>query len=244
MGASALVVGRPPDVGDEDSLSLADLARHREATFRAAGQALLYPNAERLGAAAELAREPLDVAAGLSVLAGFGNWQRLLNGVIGLAESVTPALENRYNRLFSVAVRTVPCPPVESSYRGELDQAGWVLAELEREYAAAGLRVSSDVRTPPDHVAIELEFMALLCGHEVQAWGNGERESTTSLTRLLRREVDFLERHLGVWLPLFAARVAAEAPGSLYAQITDDITSFVQHDRYLVTALHQLSGAA
>jgi len=64
----------------------------------------------------------------------------------------------------------------ESVYReGKLLQESTF--QIARLYYDAGLKLSEDFKLPPDHIAVEFEFMAYLCFNEV----NGSKTPITKL---------------------------------------------------------------
>ncbi len=231
----------------DDPLPLADLAHYREATYRLSSLALLYPEDERRGALASDARDLLDAGTPLSEFACFPQWQKLLRVLASVGNEDGARLRKQHVSLFAVGRPDVPCPPFESHYRGDgVTSAGEILAQLEGEYAQAGLELAGDVGEPPDHVALELGFMATLCGREAEAWDHVEDRGRASEapSTLQRWQRDFLTRHLGVWLPAFAADLEKVAPGSVYTGVSALASTFIRHDRDLLTALLEANAAA
>lgn len=95
------------------------------------------------------------------------------------AEELAEALRREYTELFLIP----PKPPVslyEAHYSGE--KATHVLLRLNDFYRKAGLQKAKEYREREDHLALELEFMYILC----------EKKSK------LKRE--FLA-HLNSWVP-------------------------------------------
>jgi TorA maturation chaperone TorD len=216
-------------------MPLAHLARFREATYRLLSQTFLYPDEECLREAAAAASELRREGVALARFAFFDRWSELLRFVEGLSQRETAKIQQEFVPLFLVNPQGVPCPPYESVYRDPTGwPTGWLLAEVEREYAAAGLAPSPDLGELPDHVAVELEFIAVLCGREAQAW---EEESLSLGIGALRRQKAFLDSHLALWLPGFARQVTAAVGGGVYAVISQGAEVFVSHDRDLIGTL-------
>jgi TorA maturation chaperone TorD len=131
--------------------------------------------------------------------------------------------------------RGVPCPPYESVYREQAGGgSGWLLAQVEREYEAAGLAPSPDLGELPDHVAVEIEFMAVLSGWEAQAW---EEENLAQGIDALRRQKAFLDSHLALWFPTFARQVMATDSGGTYAPVCEGAQAFMGYDSDMLGAL-------
>jgi DMSO reductase family type II enzyme chaperone len=89
--------------------------------------------------------------------------------------------------------------PYEASY--SKGQAADVLLDVKRHYVESGLNIGSAER--PDHVAVELEFLAHLA--------NRQKDPTDGET-FREAERRFLTAHLAHWMPAFSERLA-ERPG-------------------------------
>lgn len=119
-------------------------------------------------------------------------------------------LEPEYHRLF-VGPGRLPAPPYESVYRDGGTVMGPSTLEVIRQYRQAGYALDPRAGEPPDHVAAELAFMALLAGEEAVAWEEGD---PARARRWQQRQRDFLQGHLALWAPELSGRVleATEAP--------------------------------
>jgi len=145
----------------------------------------------------------------------------------GLADGDTAEVEEEYLRLFLVNPEGALCLPYESFYLDPHQQAaGWIAAQLDREYAAAGLTLSPALNELPDHAAVELEFMAFLCDWEAEAW----EEAWEERLQILEGQRAFLGRHLGRWFAAFARQVTVAAPEGLYAVAAAATDAFIHHD--------------
>lgn len=85
----------------------------------------------------------------------------------------------------------------------------------------------------PDHVSIELAFMAYLASCEASFWelADGERAS-----RYLHRQESFLQEHLMQWLPQFCNRILTGRPHARYSALARQAHSFVAADLVQVQA--------
>jgi TorA maturation chaperone TorD len=116
-----------------------------------------------------------------------------------------PARATEFERLF-VGPGPVPCPPYESYWREDVPfllrgtLMGPCTAGLVDLYAQLGLQLAPDAHELPDHVAVELEAMAVA---ESDPAG---RDVAHAL----------LEGHLAVWLPRFCGAVQAETVDEFY----------------------------
>lgn len=207
---------------------LAEMARLRQVIYRFLGGLLLYPEEPRWTTLGEVARELLAHSEPLANFPSFPLWQRLLAWMANLEERPPLArLQPQFIRLFQVSLDGPVCHPYESCYLDpERRLSGWVAIGLAQEYATEGLALSPTFRDMPDHVAVEMEFMAFLCSREAEAWEKGAEQEAR---QILRREHAFLNAHLGRWFPLFARRVVATDPDGFYATVVAAADAFIQH---------------
>lgn len=133
----------------------------------------------------------------------------------GEASAAVTALEAEYNRLF-----VGPLPPLAHPYESVYRSLGGLVMgdctlEVLQAYAEAGYALQADLKELPDHVAVELEYMALL-------WQRHEEAHSAGLTPLadgLRQQAQaFLTTHLCRWLPQFQQRLQRAGALSYYGQ--------------------------
>ncbi len=212
---------------------LEDLARLRLVAYRLFSSTLLYPDEQRLKTIAMAATELHEQSHSTIKFAFSPQWQRLL---ISLADPPSHhILEEQYVRAFMHSAERPPCLPYESVYVDPGRQAvGWIVALLEQEYAAAGLALSPSLQDLPDHVAVELEFMAFLCAQEADAWN---REAVREGIQALERQAAFLDKHLARWLPEWARQVARANGEGIYPVVTETVRAFTSHDQDLISTL-------
>ncbi len=124
----------------------------------------------------------------------------------------TIALAVEYTRLFgSVSKSYGPPPPYESVHRGSSLPTDVVVAVSEF-YADASL-APIDQAAPPDHLGVELRFLALLCHGESEAWRKG---ANADAIQSLKRQRDFLDRHLLQWAPDYLNMMQSNAQHSFF----------------------------
>lgn len=148
-----------------------------------------------------------------------------LHRAVELLPSATVSLAEEHTRLFA---RQVLCSPYEGSY--EPDRTfGRVqgLAELASLYAAFGVRVAEREKELPDHVGVELDFLACLCAKEVYALERDQPERV-AVCRVARQR--FIEDHVRRWLPLLADRVAKQARLDFYPAVARLVVAAVELD--------------
>jgi TorA maturation chaperone TorD len=98
-------------------------------------------------------------------------------------------------------------PPYESLYR-EGALYGSTTVEIKRGFDAIGVEFTAHAANePPDHLGIELEFLANLCELE------GDESSPVSASRVRDAQLWLLDEHLLEWVPTFS-RVLREAPAT------------------------------
>jgi TorA maturation chaperone TorD len=126
------------------------------------------------------------------------------------------------------------CPPYETEYgRRHVFGQSQELGDIRGFYEAFGVRPRPGGERP-DHVACELEFLALLALKEAIATARHEDDR-----RALCREAAarFVQDHGGQWLPALAGRIARRAPASGYAAAAAVVQALVAgHARELGVA--------
>lgn len=216
------------------SIPTLELAGFREAAYRLFSQALLYPAGERLAALATATKELTQDDHVAAQFAFYADWRRVLARVQDVGGEPDRHLEEQYIALFGVSPGGVPCPPYESAFLSANGQPdGLQMARIEAAYSEIGLVPSPDLGELPDHVAIELEFMAMLCGQEAAAW---EEDDVAGAVKAMRRAKRFLDGHLSVWLPAFAHQLAAVDKNGFYRTISEGAAVFALYDRDLLAA--------
>ena len=228
----AALAARPKSAGAKD-LHIEDLAGFRQTAYGLFSSMLIYPDEARLAISRAAAVELRKQAGGTLGFAFTGQWQRFLASLTEVTDH--RALGEEYVRLFMHNPALDPCLPYESVYANpEGGAAPWIMTLLEQEYASAGLWLSPSTNDMPDHVAVELEFMAFLCGKEADAW-NGE--DIGEGLRYLELQSGFLNRHLVRWFPTWARKVIKGNDGGVYAIVAEAAQAFIVHDQDLVGVL-------
>ncbi len=214
--------------------SIAHLARFRHAAYRFFGASFLYPDDARLAHLTHAARL-LEAEGVLAHFSFFGIWQTALRSLTNRDGLPTATLQDQYVRLFVVNPQQTVCSPYESFYLDpDLHAAGWVRAQLEQKYAAAGLVLAPDFQGLPDHVSVELEFLAFLCSREADAW---DGKDVHRGREFLHQQQTFLEQHLGRWFSDFARDVLRADPGGLYGSLAAAAAALIHHDLDLLPLL-------
>lgn len=212
--------------------SLSSVARARSYLYALAARALSHPSEDQPQAIRALADRLAGIDGMAACLAIPGQWRALIGAASDLASVDFSDLEARYISLFEAAAPGVPCPPYESAWLGEGVQPGLLYADVERAYAR-GRVTPTAAGDAPDHVAIELEFIALLCHREAAAWRRRDAADAGAVLRVAR---SFFERHLVAWLPQFSAALVDRDP-VFWGPLAEPLVEIVLHDRHFVTAL-------
>jgi DMSO reductase family type II enzyme chaperone len=105
--------------------------------------------------------------------------------------------ESEYLNAFETNMPNPSCSLYEGSYAKEVNKAG-LLLELKGFYENFGLNISKNFKELEDRITVELEFMHFLTFKQVQA-----KEEGLDAMPYLKAQKDFLERHLGKWIPKF-----------------------------------------
>lgn len=135
-----------------------------------------------------------------------------------------------YIALFGHAARGT-CPLNEIEY-GDLKADPLFqphrLADLAAFYRAFGLELADDAAERPDHLAIELEFMAVLAAAEAFAVEQHLDETSRAIGYQAQRH--FLREHLGRWIPGFARRLERMAGAAYLGCLARFTREFIHAD--------------
>jgi TorA maturation chaperone TorD len=143
------------------------------------------------------------------------DWSRLIESLRVPPET----LRDQYDRVFGL-IAPKECPPYETEYypTAETFARSQQLADLAGFYRAFGLETSQRSPERPDHLALELEFLAFLLLKRREAMARIEddpkaAEHAEVCDAALR---DFVRDHLAWWVPAFAAGLRRKAQGLGY----------------------------
>jgi len=139
-------------------------------------------------------------------------------------DALLESLSIEFSRLFVGPGKHVP--PYESVHLGGDGGTLWgpETSTLKRFIEQAGFKYDEKFHGLPDHISVELEFMAHLTGQEADFWREKDQEKAINC---LRFQKDFLDRHLGRWVGLFLDEVTELAEFPIYQQMAYLAQNFV-----------------
>lgn len=100
--------------------------------------------------------------------------------------------------------------------------------EVKRYIESAGFAYDPEDHRMPDHISIELEFMAALAGQEARAYRD---EDYAEASRRIGLQKKFLAKHLGKWAPAFCRQVAERSELTFYREIAHLAAAFLKAER-------------
>lgn len=137
-------------------------------------------------------------------------------------------LQKEYTRMCYVSKpRLVPL--FESVYKeGKLFQDSTF--QIARLYDEAGLKPGSEFKLPPDHIALELEFMSYLIYQEMEAIKSGNTDNEQMALRLQEETMSGHLTHLGLSI---AERLSQHARSPFYQSMGDMLRALFQAENQL-----------
>lgn len=126
-------------------------------------------------------------------------------------------LEPDYVRLFVSDQSGVTAPLYHSCYQGEGLLMGPPAQEMTHRLEAAGLSLEDESAEPPDHLAVELEYLILLLE---DGWSHDD-------PALLNEAGEFAGNFMLPWVEGFLARLAGEIDSRFYPLAAELSTSLL-----------------
>jgi TorA maturation chaperone TorD len=192
----------------------------RQVCYRIFASLFLYPEHKRL----------VEIQNAASFLTG-ESWQNsaevksLINQLAEIDLKNGRSIVNEYNRLFLIRPKAPPYETIYTNAEGQM--RGLLTAQLEGIYLNAGLEISPELNELPDHISVELEFMAYLCMKESEAHTPDEVLEAAHFRDL---QVSFMGQHLARWFPSFAKRIEEADPGSIYQYLLPAVYEFLRKE--------------
>lgn len=135
------------------------------------------------------------------------------------------ALQVDYSRLF-VGPFDVLSPPYGSVYMEESNVTyGNSTVDIIQLYQEEKLTVM--MKEPPDHIAIELEFMHYLLSRECEAINDKDIKKSTSYRQ---KQSNFIKRHLSAWVREFTESILINAKCEFYKLLATELNVRIKTD--------------
>ena len=99
--------------------------------------------------------------------------------------------------------------------------------QIARLYYDAGIKLIDDFKLPPDHIAVELEFMSYLYFSEMEAINKNHHENV-KYAQKLQKEV--MEKHLAAFGGTLAQKVAEHARTVFYQSMARIFITLLEED--------------
>ena len=103
--------------------------------------------------------------------------------------------------------------------------------EMLALYKAAGLAKKDSWKEGEDHIALELEYMAILAQRSVDEYEKGDEDAAITL---LVQQRNFLEDHLFAWYPMMEADIQKFAKTNFYKGTGKLALGFLECDKELL----------
>lgn len=100
--------------------------------------------------------------------------------------------------------------------------------QVKRFIEFAGFEYKPGFHGLPDHISVELEFMAGIAGMESSAW---QREDFAEAAKCLECEKEFMTEHLAKWAFVFCRKVAEEAELAFYREMARLTAGFLEAEK-------------
>lgn len=153
----------------------------------------------------------------------------------GLQKNSQEELLQEYSALF-LGPFVIPAQPFGSVYL-EKDKVlmGDSTMEVKKIYGQNG--VQHDVPGPPDHIAIELEFMSLLESRIAQALSETKQEE---LAGLFATRAYFFNKFLAPWAPQLGKAIIGHAALPFYFGLGECLNDFIASEKQRLVATEPL----
>jgi TorA maturation chaperone TorD len=143
-------------------------------------------------------------------------------------------LAAEYDRVFGL-VPSRECQPYETEYHATTEPffRAQQLADVAGFYRAFGLLPSRGSPERPDHLTLELEFMAfLLLKKRLATVAAGADNGADDRARVCAdAETTFFRDHLAWWVPSFATALRRRAGGGFYAALGQVLAALMPAER-------------
>ncbi|WP_291318538.1 molecular chaperone TorD family protein [Desulfonatronospira sp.] len=140
-------------------------------------------------------------------------------------------LTKEYSRLL-VGPYELQAPPFGSIYFQHKSRQARLMDDSTRDveeiYRKAGVNLDREFNSPPDHISAELEFMYYLLYHEHASREAGDENQAMDWHT---QRTHFMQKHLGLWGPLFADTLTRNADSPFYHELGRLTKAFIVKDK-------------
>lgn len=136
------------------------------------------------------------------------------------------SLQVDHARLFVGPFQVLAAPYGSIYLEGNWKVMGESTLDARTHYHNAGLKIHTSLRNPPDHIAVELEFMYFLIFEYL------EMEDPA----IIKSQEGFLLSHLGRWIASFTELIQKHAQTAFYQSFAAVTEKFVKEDMRLFLA--------
>ncbi len=219
--------------GQEWRVRLTELSRARHDVYAFLGSAFLAPpNEQSLRALADEA-----FVAGAAEFLGSDVLESLRQ--YATAAEQTAELQRQAHQEFMNLFK-VPggqyITPYESVFRDARDVGGQQVKGLlmgqsavsvQKWYKLAAVEISDEYKDLPDHIGLELNFLAHVCAKEREFAGKNDQPR---LTRAWEIERDFLSAHVVSWVGQFRDKLYDKSQHTFFRTLADLLVEFSRRD--------------
>ncbi|MFO0754065.1 MAG: molecular chaperone TorD family protein [Thermodesulfovibrionales bacterium] len=181
-----------------------------------------YPEAKNLDMLGEILQGSENYFAG-DLLGDVGSFkEKVLESGNTLEE-----LQSEYLSVFDVGGKI---SPYETEYlREKISRKPFEIADIAGFYHAFGFSVNEEMcnKEPVDHIAVEMEFMAILAWKEEYARKSGQTENEEIVNEARKK---FLSEHLARWGFFFCKQIQELDSSSFYKELAKLLEAALQRE--------------
>lgn len=127
-------------------------------------------------------------------------------------------------------------PPYESVFRDTREVAGrqtkgllmgQSAVDVQKWYHLAALEISDEYKDLPDHICLELNYLAHLCGKEQEFTSGNER---AKLRRAQEMQRDFLSAHVVSWIGDLRDKIHEKSRHAYFRAVSNMAVEFTRRD--------------
>ncbi|MBI5376184.1 MAG: molecular chaperone TorD family protein [Candidatus Schekmanbacteria bacterium] len=137
-------------------------------------------------------------------------------------------LVQEYQRLFRIPYKSY-VTPYESVFRnGSSRLWGESTINVKQFYCRFKFNYAAKYNGPPDHIGLELAFMACLCEEEEKLLY--QKNNKKKVEKLLSAESAFLKEHLLKWVPMLKDKICKNASCQFYKTLSSILLEFLESE--------------